>query len=370
MTRVALVINELGLGGAERLVTELARGLPSFGFLPQIVSLDADGVGREPEDTVRLGFRRTDPRVVGALTRWLRAHRVEVVHLHLPRAGVIGRLAARWAGCRPVVYTEHNARTGYGPLVRWANTFTLGWNDHIIAVAEHIRQDLLAAGVPGAAVTTIHNGIDVVEAQIRAAGGAPLRALLGVAEETPVMGTVANLHPRKGLDTFVQGLARLRALHPRAIGVIIGRDDGDGRRIRGIARRERIADALHMLGPRTDALALLRQFDVFALSSRIEGLPVALLEAMALRRPVVGTSVGGMPEVIRDMDTGRLIAPGNPELLAAAVGALLTDRGGAAAMGMRAAEFVETQFSMAKMLAAHATLYGGLLGGTRTGRTA
>lgn len=368
MLRVALVINDVGLGGAERIVTSLAGGLAAHGYAAQLVYLGGSRVqyGATGGNILALGYPRADPRVIIALAAWLRRADIDLVHLHLPRAGLVGRIAARVAGTRPILYTEHNARAGYGWITRILNTATLHWNDHVIAVSDYVRRDLIDSGFPGERITTIPNGIDAAALRSRSPNATNLRHLISVAEDTPVVGTIANLHPRKGLDTFVEALSLVHRSHPRLAGVIVGRDDGDGRRIRSIIRRERLDGTVHLLGARSDAIELLRQFTVFVLSSRVEGLPVALLEAMALARPVVASEVGGMPEAVRDGETGRLARPGDPTSLGAALIALLSDPGEAEALGMRGARRVEEAFSMAKMLDAHATLYHRLLASAPT----
>ncbi len=363
--RVGMVINELELGGAETMAVSLAGRLQAHGYATVIFSLASGGALEEAArragaEVVALGLSRADPRAVKRLTGALHAHPLDVLHLHLPRAAVLGRLVARRLGLHPVIYTEHNVWGG-GVVVRHLNQWTMAWNDHVIAVSEEVRRCLLVHGVPPQRVTTIPNGIDVEALQQTAGRGPSLRTLLEVPDGAPVVGTIANLHPRKGLETLVGALPLLYKRWPDFRTVVIGRDDGMGACLRRLAAESGVGSLLYFLGPRRDALALLREFDVFVLPSRVEGLPIALLEAMALGRPVIVTPVGGVPEVVRDQIEGLHVPVGAPEALAHAVNRLLQDPGEAAALGRRAATRVRREFSLERTAEKHARLYTALL---------
>ncbi len=365
MKRVGMVISELELGGAERLVITLAGRLRARGYATVIFSLATGGAlkeaaGRAGADVVPLGFGRADPRVVWALADALHRHPVDLLHLHLPRAGVVGRVVARRLGLSPVVYTEHNVWGAYGVVMRRLNQWTMHWVDHLIAVSEEVRRCTLAHGMPADRVTTIPNGIDADALSAAASHGPSLRGLLGLPAGVPVVGVVANLHPRKGLDTLVAALPRLHRQRAGVHLVIIGRDDGMGERLRQLAAKAGVGAMVHLMGPRHDAAALLRQFDVFALPSRVEGLPIALLEAMALERPVVVTPVGGVPEVVEDGRDGLHVPVGDPEALALAVGRLLQAPEEAVAFGRSAAARVRREFSLEHMAEEHVRLYAAL----------
>jgi glycosyltransferase involved in cell wall biosynthesis len=245
----------------------------------------------------------------------------------------------------------------------------MAWNDHVVAVSEEVRRCLLAHGVPPQQVTAIPNGIDVEALQRTAIQSPSLRALLEVPAGTPVVGALANLHPRKGLDTLVAALPYLSKRWPDLHAVVIGRDDGMGARLRRLAAQAGVGPILHLLGPRRDASALLREFDVFVLPSRVEGLPVSLLEAMALERPVIVTPVGGVPEVVRHQLDGLHVPVGDSEALARAVHHLLQNPEEAAILGRRAAARVRQEFSLQRTTEEHARLYGVLLSRGRDKRS-
>ena len=131
----------------------------------------------------------------------------------------------------------------------------------------------------------------------------------------------------------------------------------DDERVAGVMTTLKAHDAVHLLGFRTDVSDLLPLFDVYVLPSRMEGLSLALLEAMAASLPVVVTRVGGNPEVVVDGVTGLLVEPGEPAPLAAALGALLDDRPARIALGSRGREHVHERFDMARLVDDHVRLY-------------
>ncbi len=365
MKHVAMVINELGFGGAERVVVDLADGLRAHGYATVLISLDHDGVlahaaSRAGAEVVSLGLGRANPRALAALTDVLRQRTIDVLHLHLPRAGVLGRVVARRLGLHPVVYTEHNVWPGYGSVIRRLNQWTLPWTDHVVAVSMAVRQWLLAHGVPADRVTAIANGIDVGALRRAAAQGPSLRNLLGLPGAAPVVGTVANLHPRKGLTTLIAAASRLRARWPEMHFVVVGRDDGMGARLRRLADEAGVGASVHLMGARDDVPALLSQFSVFVLPSRAEGLPMALLEAMALGVPVVVTPVGGVPEVVEHGRDGIHVPVGDSGALARAIDRLLQAPEEAARLGRAAAGRIAHEFSLGRMAEEHARLYDAL----------
>lgn len=371
--RLGVVINELEVGGAERLVLDLLRKLKHYGIDSIVFPLSPGGalkdLAAEVSVVVSLGYRGGDPRLLNALIKNVERANIDVLHLHLPRAAVVGRLAARALCFHPVVYTEHSIWASYGRIIRALNRLTLGWTDHVIAVSEHVRHYLMARGVPPTRVTTILNSIDASAVRSQSEHGPSLRGLLGLSPESPIIGCVANLRRLKSLDTLLETLPRLRARWPELRAIVIGRDDGDGRRLSLIAHRLGVSDIVYFLGARNDAVVLMREFTVFVLPSWVEGMPISLLEAMALRRPIVATAVGGIPEVINDKLNGRLVPPGTPDALSLAIDELLSAPEQAKAMGEAACEQVVKMCSLETAAERHAQLYRRLVSNFRSDRS-
>jgi glycosyltransferase involved in cell wall biosynthesis len=226
----------------------------------------------------------------------------------------------------------------------------------MVAVAEDVRRFLAdRIGVPREKLRTIYNGIDVKTACC-ADDGVRVRHELGIPERTPVLGTIANLYPVKGHTFLLKAAAEVARAVPLAVWLLAGRGRLLGE-LEDEARRLGIADQVRFLGFRDDAAALLQAVNVFILPSLSEGLPVAVLEAMAAGKPVVATDVGGNREVIVDGQTGFLVPPRDAGALAARTITLLTDKSLADRYGAEGQARVREEFSLERMVSAYEELY-------------
>jgi len=207
----------------------------------------------------------------------------------------------------------------------------------------------------------VHNGVDV-EGYCPGEPAPELMAELGIAGGAPVVGTVGNLRAVKDYPCLLRAFAWARERVGDAALVFVG-DGAERPRLEALAGELGVADAVRFAGARTDVARMLRLFDVFALSSRTEGISVALLEAMATGLPAVVTDTGGNPEVVVEGQTGRLAPVGDPERLGEALADLLADPGRRRAMGEAARERVVAEFSLERMIGAYESIYDTLLGG-------
>ncbi|HEU5322824.1 MAG TPA: glycosyltransferase, partial [Methylomirabilota bacterium] len=274
----------------------------------------------------------------------------------------LGRLAARLAGIHPVVHTIH----GYGfhrgqPFpVRHAfqrlERLAAGWTDALVAVAEENRRTgvELRLFAPDRC-EVIAGGIDPAAFARPPAARATARAALGVPADAPLVGMVACLKPQKAPEDFVAVAARVRAALPDARFLLAG--DGERREaVAAAARRAGLDGAFDLLGWRRDVPDVLAALDVFVLTSRWEGLPLVLPQAMAAGRPVVATDVNGASEAVREGVTGHLVPPGDVGALADRVVALLRDPARRAAMG-EAGRRASAAFDIAAMVRRYEGLY-------------
>jgi len=346
--RVMQVINSLVVGGAEQLLVTLAQHIDADRYDLRVCSLSPlDGTPIE-RDLRALGVpvysvsetTRHDARHVARLASLTRRLNVDVLHTHLPYANIIGTLAGA-AARRPVVSTLHNVRSVHNPynwdgrLKEGLQTYLLRYGVRtVIACAPEVRAMATdELGLPACHVVDIPNGIDTVAvAAVSPAEAAARRAELLAGAAGPLVLAVGNLLIAKGHVVLVEAAALLRPRFPGLRVAIVGRE-GEG----APAVRERIAALglerhVALVGQRRDVPALLAAADAFALPSLWEGLPLALLEAMAAGAPTVATAVGGMPRVLEDGVTGRLVAPGDAGALAEALGDLLSDPVGARAL--------------------------------------
>ncbi|MGQ9512036.1 MAG: glycosyltransferase family 4 protein [Thermodesulfitimonas sp.] len=301
-----------------------------------------------------------DLRAAVQLSSLLRQRRIAILHAHGAKAGLVGRLAGVLAGTPVRILTVHNSIfyaewPGYKKrLFALAEGLLARGTNRIITVSQALRREYIAQErLRPEQVVTIYNGVDPEEFRI-SESRAVLRTRLGLPVDTPVVGTVARLAPQKGVRYLIEA-AGLLPPGRQPFFVIVG--DGP---LRGELERLAAASAggrFFFTGMREDLPALLNAFDLFVLPSVSEGFGLAALEAMAAALPVVATTVGGIPEVVVDGETGILVPPRDAAALAAAIGRLLGDPELAAKMGQAGRERVRKLFTVERMARAVMALY-------------
>jgi glycosyltransferase involved in cell wall biosynthesis len=252
----------------------------------------------------------------------VRQHDIAVVHTHMPLPAVMARLVLPPArrGGPAFVHTEHNMWGRYRWPTRWANRLTYRRNAAVIAVSDGVAQSIKSK-VP---VEVVIHGIDSTAMHHGAEARTAARLALDLGRDAPVIGTVGNFTAKKDQATLIDAFAQVHAGRADAKLLLVGLGPLEDQ-LRAQASRLGLAGAVVFTGMRDDVFELLPALDVFVLSSRFEGLPIALLEAMASGVAPVATRVGGIPEVITDGEDGLLIDPGDPGVLAAALSKLLAD---------------------------------------------
>lgn len=315
--RVFHLIKSLGRGGAEMLLTDGPRlSDPAefqygFGyFLPHKDAL-------VPELTRLFGEVRCFPAKgapgmlaqVPRVAAHLRAWRADVVHCHLPLAGVVGRLAGRIAGV-PVVYTEHNALERYHRATRIAARATWRLQKRVIAVSSDVSNSIhrgLGKDVP---VQVILNGVSVDRFVRSDFPREEVRRTLGIAPDSVLVGSVAVFRVQKRLDLWLQVAQQVIAAHPTARFVLVG--DGPERAMveRRIAELGLTGRVL-LPGLQADVRPYLAAMDAYLMTSDFEGIPIALLEAMAMELPPVLTDAGGIPEMVQTGTNGFVLPRGD-----------------------------------------------------------
>jgi glycosyltransferase involved in cell wall biosynthesis len=328
--RILWVTTSLGPDGPGRSLAALVGHWPGRDVLAVCALREVDAeFARSIPARVELHALRMrglwDPRGATALATLCRRWRPDLLHTQLSRADWIGRLVGRWQR-RPVLSTIQNVHSRMyaaefsWPVARLGQTLdrlTSRWVERFIAVSEGVRLDLLQQGVPASRVVVIHNGLDARRAG-DAARRAPVRRAWGVAVDDVVVGTVALLKTQKGVADLIEAARHVVAARSRAWFVQIG-DGPLAADARARVRAAGLGDRFRLLDRVPDPTDLLPGLDVFALPSLWEGLPIALLEAMAAGLPCVGTRVSGIEEVIADGTSGHLVPPGDPAALAVAL---------------------------------------------------
>jgi glycosyltransferase involved in cell wall biosynthesis len=271
---------------------------------------------------------------IAALARIAASFRPDLAHLHTSRAHAAGWAVSLVAPRLPVVVSRRVDFAPDGnPLTRLKYTSRI---DCFIAVSRRVAEVLEASGVPRERVRTVYSGVPA-RARPDPARRATLRKELGLPDGAPVVGSVGALAAHKDPVTLVRGAAVVLRERPAARLLLVG--DGP---LRGEIEREAralgVADRVVLAGFRDDAIDCLSLLDVFAVTSRLEGLNTTVLDAMALGLPIVATRAGGIPEIVADNECGVLVPPGDPEALARALVLLLEDRQRAERFGAAARE--------------------------------
>src|SRR6202163_2086548 len=231
--------------------------------------------------------------------------------------------------------------------------------DCFIAASEAIRRMLIADGVPAERTITVHEGIDVDH--VLAAPPVNVHEAFWLPRHAPVVGSVAALVPHKGQRHLVDAARVVVREVPDARFVILG--EGELReQLERQVRDHHLEKHVFLPGFRTDVLGCIKGFDVFAMSSVTEGLGTSLLDAMACSKPIVATSVGGIPEVVVDGENGLLVAPRNHATMADAIVRLLTDEGLRGRMGEAGFARVRERFTVERMVSETAAVYARVAG--------
>ena len=306
-------------------------------------------------------------RAVGRLYRLIRRERPAIVETHTAKAGFVGRLAARLARVPVVIHTFHGhiLDAYFGPLktrlLRQMERVLARGTDAIVAVSEGVKRDLVAYGVADPnKIKVMPLGIELEPflASDSARGG--FRTDLGLDGRERLVGIVGRLFPIKNHRLFLEAAAVVARAEAHARFIVVG--DGILRpELEACARELGIGDRVLFTGWRRDLPRIYADLDVLVVSSDNEGTPVAAIEAMASGCPVVATSVGGVPDVIRHGETGILVPPRSPRELAEGISAVLQDQALRAGLGEKARADVQERFDSRRMIADGERLYLRLL---------
>jgi glycosyltransferase involved in cell wall biosynthesis len=340
--RILLLIKGLGRGGAEQLLVSASSHLDRCRFdynlaylLPRKDALVSDLIAAGIPVHC-LG---------GAGERWMlelrslvRDRFIDLIHVHLPYSGLGARLAFLGRSGPRIVYTEHGPWDYYPPATYLGNMLTFFRNDHVFAVSEDVARSIrYPAGLRFLRmppVETLHHGVDFDHLHT---SGSPvdIRAEFNLPTDAIVVGTVANFRRQKRHDVLLHAVARVQRVRPRVRFVLVGQGPLQND-MRSLAKRLGVGGVVVFAGFRRDVPRLMQAFDLFALSSEFEGLPIALLEAMYCRRAAVVTGVGGVREALDDGKEGIVVPPNDPDALAQGLLRLIDDEELRYSLGERA----------------------------------
>jgi glycosyltransferase involved in cell wall biosynthesis len=369
-TRILYVHGIEAVGGAERDLVSLLKTLDRQKWEPHVVC-SGTGPFRDQLQAVAV------PTHALSLPPWRK------VHSFFQRRSAVRRLEALVNQLDPAMihvndiwWVPHtvraiaNRRSNPVPIVAHVRQeiepakvrrYELDRVEAVIAISRQIEQSLIAGGVSVKSVRTVYSGIDLSERQLTHDDQA-IRQMIGIPNGAVLLGTIANLFPRKGYEVMLRALPAIIRAIPTVHYVIVGSDDNDyADRLKRLAHELKIADRVHIVGFQDPVQPFLASFDLYVHPALMEGFGIAVVEAMAMGKAVVATTTGGLPEVVAQGETGLLVPPGDVESLAATVVSLLQDRVRREQMGRCGRTRVHEQFSLGASVAHMEQLYGEVL---------
>ncbi len=369
MKKILFLITKAETGGAQKYVSDMAYAAYHEGFDVTVAS-EKNGYLRESLKESNIAFYEIkhsereihflkDVKLFWELFRLIRKEKPDIVHLNSSKIGAMGAIAGKIAGVPRIIFTAHgwafnDPRPQWQKIViKFISRFAARFQDAIICVSKYDKKRALELKIaPEKKLAVVHNGINL--SAFKPLARASARARLALGEKDFVVGTIANFYKTKSLDTLVLTAISARAAHAKF--VIIG-EGPEKQKIENIIAKYKLENRFILIGALPSAAMYLKAFDIFALPSKKEGLPYALLEAMAAKLPCVAGAVGGIPEIIRDGENGVLIPHLTPGTLGDAIAGLAKNKKRARELGIAAQKTIAKHFSLEEMTRKTIALY-------------
>jgi glycosyltransferase involved in cell wall biosynthesis len=373
-TRILYVHGVEAIGGAERDLISVLKTLDRHKWEPHVVC-PGTGPFREQLQTIAVPTHALSlppwRKPLAVFQRRSAVGRLEILVNQLDPAMVhvndiwwvphtVRAVASRTSNPVPIV--AHVRQEIEPAKVR---RYELDRVEAVIAISRQIEESLIAGGVSARKVRTLYSGIDLSKRPLTHDGQA-IRQMIGLPNGAVLLGTVANLFPRKGYEVMLRALPAIVRAIPTVHYVIVGSDDHNyADRLKRLAHELKIADRVHIVGFQDPVQPFLAALDLYVHPALMEGFGIAVVEAMAMGKAVVATTTGGLPEVVAQGETGLLVPPGDAESLAAAVVSLLEDRARREQMGICGRARAQERFSLGASVAHMEQLYGEVLAGQK-----
>ncbi|MBO0858279.1 MAG: glycosyltransferase [Chloracidobacterium sp.] len=369
--RILHLITSFEVGGTERQAVELLKRIDRRRFDLSLAALRLEGplyqeveaiFPRAPQFPLTSFYNANAAKQWMRLRAWMISERVEILHAHDFYAGLFGAAAAIGAGVR-VIACQRHIRLSDRRAHEWGARLTRRLAHRVLVNSEAIRDCILAGGhIAPEKIIVIHNGLSAaaervaLDNDVRAKQRAALLREFNLEDGAKLIGFVARLQPVKGHRFFIEAACRVVAVEPKAHFLLVG--DGALRpEIEQQAARLGVSDHVHLLGARDDAVSIAAGFDVAASASLSEGLPNAVMEAMAAGAPVVATAVGGTAELVIDGVTGFLVPPANAGQLSRRILDTLQNPGRSAQMAAQGRLRALSRFGIRRMVESVEHLY-------------
>ena len=363
--KILYVIDNIEFGGGERVFSQIIRGLNKERFSVFVASnpggifekkIMEAGVKIDPLDMTH----RYNIGTISQLKKIIKTRDVQIVHSQGGRADFFSRTAARIANVPIIISSMAMLVEGYDVSILRKGLYVLidrwteRWVNKFIVLSEAMRQSLIERHkIPPGNIVKIHNGIEIEEynpdlKEVRNKKLEVKRAL-GLKNNTLVIGAIGRLVWQKGFKYLIRAAPEVLDKFPKARFLIVGEGPLKNKLIL-TSEKLNVADRITFVGFRSDIKEILASIDVLAMPSLLEGLPMVLLEAMAMAKPIVATRIDGITEVLENDKTGLLVPAKNSHALAEAIVGILNDKAKANSFGLKAREVVKEKFSVKKMV--------------------
>lgn len=371
--KILYLITKSNWGGAQRYVYDLATNIPHSDY-NVIVAVGGNGILAEKlrQNNIKTisinGLQRNinileDIKVFFVLYKLFKNEKPNIVHLNSSKIGGLGALAARVARVPRIVFTAHGwafneARNVWQMLfIKLLSWFTVFLCHKVITVSEYDGKQGRAMPFVGKKITVIHNGISKIDFKDKSYARNELFKELEsptsvLDKKTIWIGTIAELHKNKGLEYAIKALSLIKQSggnNNSFIFTIIGEGE-EKENLQKLIKKDGIEENVFMAGYKKNAPSLLSAFDVFLLTSTKEGLPYVLLEAGLSKTPVIASDVGGVPEIIDDMETGILVRTKNSDEVAKAIVYFMKNKKKISEFGQKLYNKITKEFSTSKMI--------------------
>lgn len=360
--RVRHVVLSLDCGGLERVVLELVRGGQKLGQEVSVLCLERPGaLAREAEAAgakvecveKKPGLK---PNLVRVLAKSFRTDRPDVIHVHQVGALAYAGPAAYFSGVPAVVHTEHGKHYANRWKTRVLGSLAARFAHRFCCVSEDVLNEVVEQGVAAKAKCVfVPNGIDTGR-YATSTRSAELRATLGIPGDALVLGTIGRLSEIKRQDLLLKGFVEVLRELPECRLLIVG-DGPERKKLTALAEEFGISERVTFAGYQAQPELYLPLMNVFALTSRSEGLPLAVLEAWSAGKPVIATRVGGLPKLIEHGKTGYLFDLDDAAALAKHIVQLLTNRDLARTLGNAGQAMARDRYDLRVMAQAYETIY-------------
>jgi glycosyltransferase involved in cell wall biosynthesis len=384
------IITHLEIGGAERQALLLLKGLNKERYDAVLVSFSEGPLLKEFKDAgveveiIKIKKRFNLSGFISAfigvfrLINIIREKRPDIIHTHQPISNLLGSAVARILRVPVIVSIIQGSHQQFAFAYRSLNKFkrlvkikyllidkiNAMFVTKLIAVSKATRSELVEkVRVNPRKIEVIYNAVDINSFSSVKDNGR-LREELGFGFSDRIVGTVANLSPVKGLRFLIEAASLLnkeKEIDSIKFLIVGGRSSQYGFHLKELIRRLGLEEKVIFTGLRTDIADILKILEIFVLPSLSEGLPLSILEAMTMAKPVIATEAGGVPEVVKDNRTGLLVPPGNSAALSSAILQLLKDKEKAIKMGIEGRRLVERQFDLNVIVSKTQELYEKLL---------